>query len=59
MNKEDILLLDSYLSDKELSEDMNKLRCKIALIKKQISAQDIIQEVGKELAEMDKVENKK
>ena len=56
MNKEDILLLDSYLSDKELSEDMNKLRCKIALIKKQISAQDIIQEVQKELAEMDKVE---
>ena len=58
MNKEDILLLDSYLSDKELSEDMNKLRCKIALIKKQISAQDIIQEVGKELAEMDKVTDK-
>lgn len=56
MNKEDILLLDSYLSDKELSEDMNKLRCKIALIKKQISAQDIIQEVQKELAEMDKIE---
>ena len=58
MNKEDILLLDSYLSDKELSEDMNKLRCKIALIKKQISAQDIIQEVQKELAEMDKVTDK-
>ena len=58
MNKEDILLLDSYLSDKELSEDMNKLRCKIALIKKQISAQDIIQEVQKELAEMDKVMDK-
>ena len=56
MNKEDILLLNSYLSDKELSEDMNKLRCKIALIKKQISAQDIIQEVQKELAEMDKIE---
>lgn len=59
MNKEDILLLDSYLSDKELSEDMNKLRCKIALIKKQISAQDIIQEVQKELAEMDKVNDSK
>lgn len=55
MNKEDILLLSSYLSDKELDEDMNKLRCKIELIKKQISAQDVIQEVGKELAEMDKV----
>ena len=55
MNKEDILLLSSYLSNKELDEDMNKLRCKIELIKKQISAQDIIQEVQKELAEMDKV----
>lgn len=55
MNKEDILLLSSYLSDKELEEDMNKLRCKIELIKKQISAQDVIQEVQKELAEMDKI----
>ena len=53
MNKEDILLLVSYLSDKELNEDMNKLRCKLELIKKQISAQDIIGEVQKELAEMD------
>lgn len=50
-----MLLLASYLSDKELDEDMNKLRCKIELIKKQISAQDIIQEVQKELAEMDKI----
>lgn len=55
MNREDMLLLASYLSDKELDEDMNKLRCKIELIKKQISAQDIIQEVQKELAEMDKI----
>lgn len=55
MNREDMLLLASYLSDKELDEDMNKLRCKVELIKKQISAQDIIQEVQKELAEMDKV----
>lgn len=55
MNKEDILLLVSYLSDKDLDEDMNKLRCKLELIKKQISAQDIIQEVQKKLAEMDKV----
>lgn len=55
MNKEDILLMVSYLSDKELDEDMNKLRCKLELIKKQISAQDIISEVQKELAEMDKV----
>lgn len=55
MNREDMLLLASYLSDKELDEDMNKLRCKVELIKKQISAQDIIQEVQKELAEMDKI----
>lgn len=55
MNKEDILLLSSYLSDKKLDNDMNKLRCKIELIKKQISAQDVIQEVQKELAEMDKI----
>lgn len=55
MNREDMLLLASYLSDKELDEDMNKLRCKIELIKKQIGAQDIIQEVQKELAEMDKI----
>lgn len=56
MNREDMLLLASYLSDKELDDDMNKLKCKIELIKKQISAQDIIQEVQKELAEMDKAE---
>lgn len=55
MNREDMLLLASYLADKELDEDMNKLRCKVELIKKQISAQDIIQEVQKELAEMDKI----
>ena len=55
MNKDDILLISSYLADKELDDDMNKLRCKIELIKKQISAQDIIQEVQKELAEMDKI----
>ena len=53
MNKEDILLLVSYLSDKELDDDMSKLRCKLELIKKQISAQDIIEEVRKELQEMD------
>ena len=56
MNKEDILLLVDYLKDKELEENMIKLRDKINLIKKQIEAQDIIQEVQKELAEMDKVE---
>lgn len=55
MNKEDIILLSSYLADKDLDDDMNKLRCKVELIKKQISAQDVIQEVQKELAEMDKV----
>lgn len=59
MNKEDILLLSSYLTDKELDEDMKKLRTKIELIKKQISAQDIIQEVQKELAEMDKIKEEK
>ena len=56
MNKEDILLLVSYLEHQDLvGEDMKKLRDKLNLIKKQIEAQDIIQEVQKELAEMDKV----
>lgn len=55
MNKEDMLLLCDYLSDKELEEDMKKLRDKVYLIKKQIEAQDIIQSVQKELAEMDKI----
>ena len=54
MNKEDMLLLCDYLKDQNLDKDMNKLRDKIYLIKKQIEAQDIIADVQKELAEMDK-----
>jgi hypothetical protein len=54
MNKEDILLLCDYLKEQELDKGMDKLRNKIYLIKKQIEAQDIIADVQKELAEMDK-----
>lgn len=57
MNREDMLLLHEYLSSQELNPDMSKLRDKIELIKKQIDAQDIIQEVQKELAELDKVKD--
>lgn len=57
MNREDMLLLHEYLSSQELDPDMTKLRNKIELIKKQIDAQDIIQEVQKELAELDKVKD--
>lgn len=56
MNREDMLLLHKYLTDKELDKDMDKLKSKIDLIKRQIDAQDIIQEIQKELAEMDKIE---
>ena len=59
MNKEDILLLVSYFRGKELSGEMAKLQDKLELIKKQIEAQDIIQDVQKKLAEMDKVPDKK
>ena len=55
MGKEDMLLLCDYLSDKDLEDNMKKLRDKVYLIKKQIEAQDIIQSVQKELAEMDKI----
>ena len=55
MNKEDMILLDKYLSTQELDDEMNKLRDKVILINKQIEAQDIIGEVQKKLAEMDKV----
>ena len=58
MNKEDMLLLCDYLKEQELDKSMNKLRDKIFLIKKQIDAQDIIADVQKELAEMDKPEKK-
>ena len=54
MNKEDMLLLCDYLKEQELDKGMDKLRSKIYLIKKQIEAQDIIADVQKELAEMDK-----
>lgn len=61
MNKEDILLLVDYFSLKvgieELDSKMLKLIDKLNLIKKQIEAQDIIQDVQKELAEMDKVKD--
>lgn len=53
MNKEDMILLDKYLSSQELDNEMSKLRDKIILINKQIEAQDIIQEVQKKLSEMD------
>lgn len=55
MNKEDMILLDKYLSTQELDKEMSKLRDKVILINKQIEAQDVIQEVQKKLAEMDKV----
>lgn len=55
MNKEDILLLADYLTQRDLPNDIAKLRDKVYLIKRQIEAQDVIQEVQKELAEMDKV----
>lgn len=56
MNKNDILLLVDYLEGKELSEEMKKLQDKLILIKKQIEAQDVIEKVQKELAEMDRID---
>lgn len=53
MNKEDILLLVSYFRGKTLSGEMERLADKLELIKKQIEAQDIIQDVQKKLSEMD------
>lgn len=57
MNKEDMILLDKYLSTQELDNEMSKLRDKVILINKQIEAQDIIGEVQKKLAEMDKIKD--
>lgn len=58
MNREDMLLLCDYLENLELNtDDMKKLRDKCLLIKKQIEAQDTIQSIQKELAEMDKVKD--
>lgn len=59
MNKEDMILLDKYLSTKDLDNEMSKLRDKVILINKQIEAQDIIQDVQKQLAEMDKITDNK
>lgn len=57
MNKEDILLLVDYFEGREV--DTTKIKEKLGLIKKQIEAQDVIQEVQKELAEMDKIKEDK
>lgn len=54
MNKEDILLLDKYFSDIEAPEELKKLADKIKLIKRQIEAQDTIQEINEILSKMDK-----
>lgn len=54
MNKEDILALCDYLEKNDVKE-LDKLKNKVFLIKKQIEAQDVIKEVQKELAEMDKI----
>ena len=56
MNKEDILLLVDYFNGRELelNKEMLKLAEKLELIKKQIEAQDIISDVQKKLADMDK-----
>lgn len=56
MNREDMLLLCDFLEGQELEGDMKKLRDKVQLIKTQIECQDKIQNIQKELAEMDKVE---
>lgn len=57
MNREDMLLLCGYLEGQELtSDEMRKLREKVQLIKAQIECQDKIQNIQKELAEMDKIE---
>lgn len=56
MNREDMLLLCDYLEGQELEGAMKKLRDKVQLIKTQIECQDKIQNIQKELAEMDKVE---
>lgn len=57
MNREDMLLLCDYLESQELtSDEMKKLRDKIILIKAQIECQDKIQNIQKELAEMDKID---
>lgn len=54
MNKEDILLLDKIFSSREVPEELKKLADKIRLIKRQIEAQDTIQEINEILSKMDK-----
>ena len=57
MNKEDILLLVNYFEGKRVKDDdLGKIKTKLSLIKKQIEAQDTIQDIQKKLAEMDKIE---
>lgn len=57
MNREDMLLLCDYLEKQKLDTDeMKKLRDKVELIKTQIECQDKIQNIQKELAEMDKID---
>lgn len=56
MNREDMLLLCDYLESQELDGNMKKLRDKVQLIKTQIECQDKIQNIQKELAEMDKTD---
>lgn len=57
MNREDMLLLCDYLEGQNLiSDEMKKLRDKVQLIKTQIECQDKIQNIQKELAEMDKID---
>lgn len=59
MNREDMLLLCDYLEGQNLiSDKMKKLRDKVQLIKTQIECQDKIQNIQKELAEMDKIKEK-
>lgn len=54
MNKEDILLLDEYFKEIDIPEKLSKLADKIRLIKRQIEAQDTIQEINEILSKMDK-----
>ena len=53
MNKEDILLMVEYLSKRDLDKDMERLRDKLNIIKRQIEAQDVIDEVREKLVKMD------
>lgn len=55
MNKEDIILLNSYLLTQDnLDEDMKRLKSKLSLIGKQIELQDSIMEINSKLDELSK-----